>query len=254
MKNIVKKINEAKEYTIFVLGDSITEGFCATDDEHTYTAVFARLIAEKYPQRQVVRYDGKTFSCPQCELLPLEKYVGPISVQDGDEGRITIVRCGIGGNTVARLLARKDDFLGKAIDGRTADLFTVCLGINDSLTNDRRKYVTPDTYAANLERLLDEMRLSAPDADVIFMTPTYNDFGTSAESTVDDYAHAMVSVAEKHGIPVIDLHKKWMAHMVIGSENYGQRDWLTGKEGDYCHPSNVGHSAIAEEMILRIFE
>jgi lysophospholipase L1-like esterase len=41
VKQIADKMTSAQNYTIFIVGDSITEGARATDDDCTYTAVFA---------------------------------------------------------------------------------------------------------------------------------------------------------------------------------------------------------------------
>ena len=64
----------------------------------------------------------------------------------------------------------------------------------------------------------------------------------------------MKRVAEKRSIPVIDLHKAWMDHLIVGKERYGQGDWLTDRKGDSCHPCNKGHAVIADVLIKNMFE
>ena len=49
MKEILYKLTNKEHYTIFVVGDSITEGFRATNKEYTYTACFARGLAARFP-------------------------------------------------------------------------------------------------------------------------------------------------------------------------------------------------------------
>lgn len=255
LSDIARRIDDAEDFTLFVVGDSITQGTRATDDEHTYTAVLARLLAERYATASVVRYDGKVKSALpswEWELLPLRDYAGPISVKEGDGKCVTVVRSGIGGNTVRRLLNRKDDFIGKAVGGKEADLYTVMVGINDAL-NDPRKFVPPAVYKNDLEELVKELESGNPDADLIFITPSYNDDGTRHESHLAPYALAMKEVAEKYGIPLIDMHAVWMAHLACGAPNYGQGDWLSGHPGDSCHPSNEGHAVIANEIYRHIF-
>ena len=219
-----------------------------------YTASFTKLLAEKYSTRTVLRYDGQRYPSSGAELMPLMTYGEPKVVQDGNTQKLTVVRCGIGGNTVKRLLARADDFLGKRIYGRNADLFIVSVGINDSLKNDPKKYVTPSQYSDDLNKLIGLMKTSAPDSDIILMTPSYNDIGDSEVSSVDEYAQEMLKVASTRQLPIIDLHKMWMEHLCVGCENYGQGDWLSGVKGDMCHPSDIGHAAIADKIFKDIFE
>ena len=96
--------------------------------------------------------------------------------------------------------------------------------------------------------LVNQIRAAHPDADIVFMTPTY--FGSTGTS-LDMYAKKMTELGEKLHIGVIDLHKLWMDHWIEGAEHYGQGDWLTT---DDCHPSDIGHKAMAEEMMRCFFE
>lgn len=253
IKDIAARMAAAKQYSIFMLGDSITEGARATDCEHTYTAVFARGLAERFPDRRVIRYDGRRYPVKDAELRPLEGYGEAIPVQEGEGGTLTVIRCGIGGNSVQRLLDRKGDFIGNAIC-KKPDLYIIMLGINDSIASNPAKYVTPEVFAQNLHRLVAELAQGAPEADLIFMTPTYNDRGTGTGSTVAPYANAMRNFCAQEQLALIDQHRLWMDHLIVGGENYGQGDWLCGVEGDHCHPGDVGHAAIAAEMLRCLFE
>ena len=251
--SIAKKISDAKDFSIFFIGDSITEGFCATDAENTYVAVFAREIAKRFEGRRVIRFDGQRQLADDSELLCLKDYGDAVEVQDGKDGTLTIVRSGIGGNTVQRMLNRKRDFICREVGGRDADLFIINVGINDALFSDPKKYVTVDVYGKNLEILIEDIEQGMSDTDIILVTPSYNDLGLSDESCLDGYSDMMKSVARKRNIPVIDLHKVWMEHLVVGGENYGQGDWLTGNKGDSCHPCDKGHAVIADVLIKNIF-
>ncbi len=268
MEQIVKKIKNSSDYQIMMVGDSITYGTgsrsdypqtnnTSPDDEKTYVAVFAKLLGQKLTNKTVVRYDG-TYTFDSAKGINyINKYNGPVTVQSGSQGKVTVVRSGIGGNTVARLLKRKSDFLGTVIENKKADLFIIKSGINDALyhvDNEGQKRVEPDVYKANLNTLLTEIAKSNPDADVILMTPTVNDDHTKkTTSQLDIYAEKMKEVASEWGIPVIDLHKLWMDHIDKNAANYGLGDWLTTKPGDLCHPSPKGHEAIAKEMIRAMF-
>ncbi|MBP3437133.1 MAG: SGNH/GDSL hydrolase family protein [Clostridia bacterium] len=256
IKEIVGRVSASEHYTIFIVGDSITEGARATSDEATYTAVFARGLAERFKKedRRVLRYDGKRHPTPNAELLPLLSYGEPVCVQEGTRGVLTVVRSGIGGNTIQRMLNRKNDFIGKEINGRAADLYIIMVGINDALSCDASKFVTPEGFRQNLDKLLDELEGGNPQADVILMTPTYNDTGKRPASHLEPYATEMQAAAKERFIPVIDQHRLWMEHLVVDGENYGQGDWLSGVTGDSCHPSDKGHEAIAKEMLRCLFE
>ena len=253
IKSIIDKLLSAEDYLIFSVGDSITEGLRTSSNEATYTAVLARGLAARLPERTVLRYDGLRHDTADGELFPVRVYEGPVTVQSGVQGKITVVRSGIGGNTVRRLLHRKADFISKPIEGRTANLFLIVSGINDALDCDPAKYVTPKQYGRDLHELVDEIEAADPSADIIFMTPTFNDYGTNPVSTLDPYADTMKDVAALRQIPVIDLHRLWMEHLVVGAENSGQGDWLLSPE-DHCHPSDTGHAAIAESILTALFE
>jgi lysophospholipase L1-like esterase len=253
MQEIVTKMTEAQKYTVFVVGDSITAGFNATDSEHTYTACFARGLAAHFPERRVSRYDGIWYPTKDHALRPLKSYEGPITVQEGTR-QLTVVRSGIGGNTVRRMLDRKEDFIGKELGGSTADLYIIMVGINDALSNDPTKFVEPEIFEAHLHELLNDIEQGNPMADVILMTATYNDEKIETASCLEPYVERMRSVAETRELPLIDQHRVWMEHYRADAPNYGQGDWLSGVDGDFCHPSDRGHRAIANEMIRCMFE
>lgn len=243
---IFERLCTAEEYLIFSIGDSITEGARASSDETTYTAVLTKLLAKRLPDRTVIRYDGRSYNTPDSETLPLETHGTPIVVQQGSRGKLTVSRCGIGGNSTRRLLRRRSDFIGKKLEGRTGDLFMIVVGINDSIEKVPDKFATPEQYTGHLHVLLDSIEAAHPDADIILMTPTYYDRGTERKSCLDPYADAMKAVASERNVPMIDLHRLWMDHMCLNGENYGQGSWLNG---DRCHPSDEGHAAIAHEIM-----
>ena len=133
IKNIKERIDNSKNFTVFFVGDSITEGARASSDENTYVACFARELAKIYADRKIVRFDGKRYPTKDGDFLPLKEYVEGSCVQEGDSGSITVVRSGIGGNTVQRMINRKDDFICRKVGGSEADLFIINVGINDAL-------------------------------------------------------------------------------------------------------------------------
>ena len=250
---IVQQMAEDDNYLIFVIGDSITQGSGASDNVNLdYTAQFTKKLAEHMSDKTVYRVDGK----PRGDYLGIVYPVAArhVTVQEGTgDGSITVARCGIGGNTVQKIITRKKDYIGKEIRGATGDLFIIMSGVNDyaSRDYDLSKYASPPTYKKQLNTLIDMIYEGHPDADIIIMTPTF--VGKDGKG-LDLYAKSIYQLASERNLPVIDQHKLWMDHWIEGSENYGQREWLNPPpDGDDCHPSDAGHEAIADEMIRCLF-
>ena len=255
LSEIGRRLDLAEDFSLFFVGDSITEGIGASSPDHTYVAAFAKKLAQRYPKHNIIRYDGQLYPIDirEAELMPLQTYGEPICVQNGAVGTMTVVRSGVGGNTVRRILNRKDDFICRAVGGRYADLILINVGVNDAIISNKNKYVPPTVYGEDLMELLDQIESAMPDTDIVLMTPTYNDLGDSPDSCLDDYSAVMKQIAMERSIPVIDLHSHWMEHLVIGAENFGQGDWLTGRKGDSTHPSDVGARAMADVIYKTLF-
>ena len=248
LSEIVDHMREAEKYLIFVIGDSLTEGQGSSDPERLdYTAKFTEKLAEQMPDKSVYRVDGKKNQALTGIIYPNTGKHVPVQRVSGG-GEITVARCGIGGNTVKRIIDRSYDFIGKKIRNQTGDLFIIMSGINDSASNNAQKYASPLAYKKNLNTLLDMIYAEHPNADIILMTPTYT--GQNGR-TLDSYAKQMKDIGTEREIPVIDQHQLWMDHWVEGAEHYGQGDWLS--EGDSCHPTDIGHEAIADYMIQCLF-
>ena len=249
LAKIAEKMKNDPNYVMFIIGDSLTQGSGASDPVRLdYTAKFAEKLADKFPEKSVYRVDGQ----PRGDYLGIQyphstKY---FPVQRSGSEKITVVRCGIGGNTVQKIIDRSSDFIGKEIGGEMGDLFIIMSGINDydSGSYDLSKYASPPKYKANLNTLVAKIREGHPDSDIILITPTT--VGKDGKG-LDIYAQQVIDVGASQGIAVIDQHKLWMEHYDESAPNYGQGDWL--KDGDSCHPTDVGHEAIADEMIKCLF-
>ena len=245
MKNAIEviseKISKKGNALIMFLGDSITwgEGHCTC--EETYCAEIARLFAKQFQNTKVVRYDG----IAQEGAMPLKEYSKPFVVQNGDEGTITVVRSGVGGDTVRRAINRKTDYTGKFITNEYPDIFIMMFGINDALSEDGSKFVVPEKFFEDYKELYGILQDNNKDALKIFMTPTYNDSGDSEKSHLEPYVEKVKEIAQITDSQCIDTHKLWMDHLEVGSENYGQRDWLSGVVGDACHFSPEGSRSTA---------
>lgn len=247
-KSIENRISKGENYLIIAVGDSITWGLNHCSEEETYCAELARLFAKSLPEANVVRYDGIVKE----ERRPLYGYSEPKTVQSGSKGTLTLVKCGVGGDTVQRAINRFDDYAGEFINGEKPDLFLLMFGINDALASDPDKYVSPERFYNNYAVLCDMLKNSNPNAEIVLMTPSYNDEGIGTQSCLDPYCEKAIELARKNGFQYIDMHKHWMEHLIVGSENYGQRDWLSGAEGDLCHFSQKGAADAAKYIFSEL--
>lgn len=248
---IQKKIEQGRQTMIITVGDSITWGRTYCADDETYTAKFAQLVARKYPDLGVIRYDG---TYPK-ENGPIESYGKRILVQAGAEKQtVTVVRSGVGGDTVSRALRRIDDFTGYVVDNRRPDLLILMFGVNDALAADPDKFVSAEQFAENYRELLNQLDKKADGAEFVLMTPTYNDSGDTRFSCLDPYVQKVKEIAEERHCLLIDLHAMWMEHLQVGSAHYGQRDWLGAADGDSTHPTPLAAERMAQKIIQAIFE
>ncbi|MBR2387911.1 MAG: hypothetical protein IKB02_04000 [Clostridia bacterium] len=246
---IVQRMKDMPNYLIFMVGDSLTEGIGVPDRKNLdFTAKFTEKLAKLIPEKNVYRIDGVRTNHATAILYPEEEDHVQIQKVEGTTDEIAVARCGIGGNTVKRIINRSTDYIGKELRGRTGDLFIIMSGINDSAVRNEDKYAAPPVYKEHLNTLLDMISAEHKEADFILMTPTYA--GQNGR-TLDVYADEMKAVAKERNIPLIDQHKLWLDHWVEGAEHCGQGDWLS--EGDSCHPTAVGYEAMADEMIRCVF-
>ncbi len=183
-------------------------------------------MARKFKDYTVNRYDGIV----EHELLPMKEFEGPISVSLGESGVFDVVRNGIGGNTVARAIKRIEDFTGILANGKEPDITFMMFGINDALSSDPSKYVTPEEFKKNYSALVTEVKKRNPNTVIILMTATYNGFG------IREYCLKTVQLGWEKNLPIVDLHALWSEHYDENADNYGQGNWLVGK-GDGCHPT-----------------
>lgn len=241
MKNISKRLNNNENVLIMVVGDSITWGCNHCSVEETFCAELARLFAKRFPDTNVLRYDGVMNG----ENRPLERYEGPVIVNSGNSPTLTIVKSGVGGDSVKRAIARSQDYIGVFKTGECPDLFLLMFGINDSLP-DPEKHATLQEFYDNYNELYNLIKKENSKAEIVFLTPTYNDPGENEKSSLDDYADIVKKFAKEKDCQIIDTHRLWMDHLIIGSEHHGQREWLSDNKYDYCHFPPAGSIATAE--------
>ncbi len=237
--NVSEMLEMKDRITIDIVGDSVTWGLNQCSENETYAAQFASMLAMKYSDVSVYRYDGIAGD----ELEPMKTFSEPIHVGKADsEKRIDVLKNGIGGNTVRRAINRINDFTGTLANGKTADITFFMFGINDALKTDQRKYVTPDRFYNDYQELLDMFRKN-DESLIVLMSATTND------QPIEEYVKMTEILAKENGLLYIDQNKIWNAHYDKSKAHFGQGDWLSDVAYDACHPTPLGAKAIAEEMM-----
>ena len=240
-ETIEKILSAGGDVTFTFVGDSITYGwhYCTADE--TYVAVFASLLAKRYPNASVYRYDG----IYESEAHPIHHYEKR-EISRGECGRIHVIRSGVGGNTVARAAARIFNYTGELASGTRSDFIFSMLGINDSLINDPEKYADEDTFEARYRELLDNIHASEPQAEIILMSATAN------RGAIEGYVDRTRKICQEKVLSLIDTYTLWESHYNEGAENFGQGDWLLPT--DRFHPTPASARAMGEYVFSEFFK
>ena len=232
-----EKLKSGQDLTINFVGDSITHGLNVCGIEETYVAKFTYFLGKQFENYTVYRYDGVV----KTELLPLERFDGPILISKGKgEYKIDVIKNGVGGNTAVRAYKRIDDFTGILPNGKEPDVTFMMFGINDALKIDPDKYVDAATFKNNYKILIDEVRRRNPETLIILMT------ATTSNITIEEHCERTLEIAEEEGFPCIDLHKLWSDHYDENTENWGHGDWLIA---DPWHPTPKGAEIMAKYIL-----
>ena len=234
LNKIKAKIENGETVTITFVGDSITQGTSHCTDDETYVAIFADCLKKEFPDTTIVRYDGKI----QGEMDPLKCYIEVI-VQEGNCGRINVLRSGVGGNTVLRAMNRFSDYTGVLPCGARSDYIFTMFGINDALMPDPKKYVTNDVFKEHYNELLSRLEQSEPQAKIIILPATTNG------DSIREYVYRTYEIIKEKNIAFIDTYDLWTKHYDASADNYGHGDWLYGN-GDACHPMPKASRIMAE--------
>lgn len=235
--DIEKLLKEKGHITIDVVGDSITQGEDHCTSEETYVAQFAKMLAEKYVDATVVRYDGVV----KDGLSPMAGFKAVEVSRGAGEYRIDVIRNGIGGNSVRRAINRISDFTGELANGRCADVAVFMFGINDALLSDSTKYVTAEKFGEDYREMLDRFAQSE-NAEIVIMSATTND------QTIDAHVAKTAKVAAERGLVYVDQNKVWNEHYDETMPNFGHGDWLSNVSYDACHPTPTGALQIARTL------
>lgn len=203
---------ELKNKKINFLGDSITEGCCATAPER----MFVEVMKQKYALAAARNYGiGGT--------------------------RIALQR-------IPSAEAKYDrDFCSRVSEmDRDADIVVVFGGTNDHghgdapLGCDANR--TPDTFYGACHVLYAGLLNRFPDAKIVVLTPLHraeecnpkHGFGT----VLRDYVDIIRKTAKQYGLPVLDLFETSAINT----------DTLSKLTSDGLHPNDEGHAILAEEI------
>lgn len=198
------------------LGDSITQGACATAPENAYHQV----IKEKYKLAKANNYGvgGTRFArqnVPSTETIYDYTFEMRADIMDRDVDAVVV----FGGTN--------DYGHGDAKFGNVDDegIYTYCGAINSLITKLEKDF---------------------PKAEIIFMTPLHRLNETDAHApdnkTLEDYVVALREICKKRNIKIIDLFE---------FNNMNPADDTLFEDG--LHPNDAGHRVlggiVAEELI-----
>lgn len=234
MKNVKQLLKTQNTVTFTFIGDSITWGLNHCTAEETYVACFAEEMAKAFPNAKVIRYDGIV----RDELSPILRY-DAITIQEEANGTIHIIRSGVGGNTVARAMARKQDFTGVLPSGTKSDYIFTMFGINDALRSDPTKYVPAEVFKENYRMLLQMLKFDTPNAKIAVMTATTND------QSIDDHVQVTYELIGEESVKLIDMNALWKGQYDSQKGNFGYGDWLAT---DACHPTPKSAQIMAQKI------
>jgi len=210
-----------KNKKIVFLGDSITEGSLASDYSKSFVSVFQK------------------------------------------ETGLEVYGLGIGGT---RFAYQKRPSIGdlkfdRFFESRLyeipsdADVIVVFGGTNDYGHGDASFGLDDDetiyTFCGALNSIMTKLKIIFPNAQLIFATPlrrmeedkeSLNAYGFSHQGTLLDYRNAIIRIASKHNIPVLDLYT---IYPVDPTTQENRNKYMP----DGLHPNDLGHKMLAEIFV-----
>ncbi len=208
---------DLKGKTVAFLGDSITEGFCASSKDKTFVEVFKRITGST-----VINYGiGGTRFAPQKSPSEDPRY--------------------------------DEDFISRVpLMEQDVDLIVVFGGTNDFGHGDAPfgeiNDVKPDTFCGSCDHLMKILIEKYPLKPIVFMTPLHrtgedtliNKIGLERK-ILKEYVDIIRTKADKYSIPVFDLFS------VSGMQpNVEAQNKLYFADG--LHPNDLGHEKIASML------
>lgn len=180
------------------------------------------------------------------------------TAQPGAES-VSIFNAGYNGNNTADLLVR----LEKDVTTHAPDLVVLMIGTNDMLNE--RNMLSVDSFERNYERLIQSL-IHKSDLVVMTIPPVYSTYiaerdpafagsGDGPEKKVDSANGVVRRLAERHHLPLIDLHRILIACGGADSsrESLFQNEANSGI-ADGVHPTYSGYRVIAAAVFQTLGE
>lgn len=182
----------------------------------------------------------------------LRKHYDELQVQDlqGRDDPV-IMNLGISGDTSEKVLMRIENET-KARKGISIDFPAVIvqIGINDSLKEGKRIWVSIENYAENLQSIISKIEPLSPKLAFIGISSVddaktnpvvWGDYNYQNE-TIKKYEETMAKIAAQNDIPFIPIFDKFKSAVDSG------KDYLL----DGLHPNNAGHEFIYQIVQLEL--
>lgn len=161
-----------------------------------------------------------------------------------EPGRYEFVNRGVSGDRIIDVYAR----IKRDIINLKPDIMSILIGVNDVWHEIAdQNGVSTQKYEILYNMLIEEVRESIQDIKIMILEP----FVLKGEATVDSWdafrtgvrekAEAARRVADKYGLPFIELQAKFDEAVKKAPESY----WLS----DGVHPTTAGHELIKREWI-----
>lgn len=272
-KNTLANLPRDRDFTILVAGDSLVAGYRAGQkadldidmdgEPSSAVGVLAREIAAHYPDFRVeliLRSPGiDADGVSTCLVSPEHRRIvqsPPLAKQ-----AIRIVRDGVGGNNVLRLLARwSPQEYARFPRGETPperwnpDIVVVMLGVNDSLgtfsplkcysksarsTNrDLKTRGTPkEVFEAQLLKIVERTKGLPGNPELFLATSPIGNFW--GRESAREYTHVLRNIASRTRTRLIDIAQR----MDTGTAGCSH-DWY--RDGDCIHPNNTGYETMGK--------
>jgi lysophospholipase L1-like esterase len=170
--------------------------------------------------------------------------VGEMAAKDRKADQYEFIGAGIGGNKVYDLYLRvEDDVLSK-----NPDIVVIYIGVNDvwhkALTGTGTDY---DKFERFYNALL--KKFQAKNIKVVLATPAAigerYDNTNQMDGDLNRYSNLIRSIAEKNGLPLVDLRKGFMEYNKQNNPENKEQGILTT---DRVHLNEKGNDFVATEM------
>ena len=164
--------------------------------------------------------------------------------QQAKADQYELIGAGIGGNKVYDLYLRMEaDVLAQS-----PDVVVIWIGVNDVW----HKAMGTGTDADKFERFYEAIikKLQAKNIKVVLATPAVigerTDFSNPQDGDLNLYAGIIRRLAARHGLPLVDLRKEFLAYNLQHNKENKESGLLTT---DRVHLNNAGNGLVAQKML-----